>query len=253
MKSIGIFDSGIGGITFLREAWQRLPAENFIYFADTGNVPYGTKSPDDVRRLVKEAVAFLSRQNIKVLVIACNTATSAAVYELRQRYDFPILGMEPAIKPALDAAGQKRVLVFSTSLTSQGSKLRMLCSQLDRNQQVDTVPFDELVKSAEAFDFVSPEVKNIICKKLSSVDQNIYGAVVLGCTHFIFYRPLIEEILPLSIPVFDGNRGTLNNLVRILHADQTSAMGRGGQIVFYSSGLPESAEREEMLLRLVRD
>ncbi|HSW65073.1 MAG TPA: glutamate racemase [Dissulfurispiraceae bacterium] len=253
MKSIAVFDSGIGGITFLREAWRHLPAEHFIYFADTEKVPYGTRRTEEVRRLVNEAVEFLSRKNIKALVIACNTATSAAVYELRQRYDFPILGMEPAIKPALQYAVDKRVLVFSTSLTSQGGKLHMLCNQLDRNQQVDTEPFDELVKSAEAFDFVSPNVKNIIRRKLSLVDLNAYGAVVLGCTHFIFYRPLIEEILPSSVRVFDGNRGTLNNLIKTLHGNPASAQGSRGQILFFSSGHPESLEREQMLLKLVRD
>jgi len=119
-KSIAVFDSGIGGITFLRDAVRALPTENFIYYAATDHVPYGTKPDDEVRRFVGEAVAFLQQQGIKALVIACNAATSAAVAELRKRYSFPILGMEPAVKPALAYAGHRKVLVFSTSLTARG-------------------------------------------------------------------------------------------------------------------------------------
>ncbi len=253
MKSIAIFDSGIGGITFLREGWRHLPAENFIYFADTEHVPYGTRSAEEVRQLVKEAVAFLARKNIKALVIACNTATSAAVQDLREQYAFPIFGMEPAIKPALQHAGEKRVLVISTALTSRGDKLRMLCSSIDPKRQVDALPFDELVQTAERFDFGSPQVMKIIRDKLATVDMQAYGAVVLGCTHFIFYRHLIETMLPSPIRVFDGNRGTLANLVKSLHGGPEAAGRSGGQIVFYSSGKPESAERERLLFRLVTE
>jgi glutamate racemase len=252
MKSIAIFDSGIGGITFLREAWRHLPAENFIYFADTENVPYGTRSADEVRRLVNEAVGFLSRQDIKALVIACNTATSAAVNDLRSRYAFPILGMEPAIKPALRHAAGKRVLVFSTSLTCSGDKLRLLCSSIDRNHQVDALPLDELVQTAERFDFDSPRVRKIVSDKLSRIDATAYGAVVLGCTHFIHYRSLIAQALPADIRIFDGNRGTLNNLCRILRLEQSPFHGVGGRIAFYSSGQAENTDREQKLLALVK-
>lgn len=252
MKSIAIFDSGIGGITFLREAWRHLPGESFIYFADTENVPYGTRSADEVRRLVNEAVEFLSRQNIKALVIACNTATSAAVNDLRPRYAFPILGMEPAIKPALHHAAGKRVLVFSTSLTCRGDKLRLLCSSIDRNHQVDALPFDELVQTAEQFDFDSPRVRKIVNDKLSTIDVTAYGAVVLGCTHFIYYRDVITKALPAHIRIFDGNGGTLNNLCRTLHLEQSPVHGVGGRIVFYSSGRAENTEREQKLLKLVK-
>ncbi len=253
MKSIAVFDSGIGGITFLREARRRLPAENFIYFADTEHVPYGTRSAEEVRQLVKEAVAFLVRKNIKALVIACNTATSAAVQDLREQYALPILGMEPAIKPALQHAGEKRVLVFSTALTSKGDKLRTLRLSIDPKRQVDTLPFDELVQTAERFDFGSRQVVQIIRDKLATVDVQSYGAVVLGCTHFIFYRHLIETMLPSPIRVFDGNRGTLANLVKTLSGEPEAAGSGGGRIVFYSSGRPESPEREQALCRLVTE
>lgn len=253
MKSIAIFDSGIGGITFLREARHALPEENFIYFADTDNVPYGIKPEEDVRRYVGNAVAFLSRMGIKALVIACNAATSAAVAELRQQYDFPILGMEPAIKPALAYAAQKKVLVFSTSLTARGNKLRMLIARLEREHQVHTLPLDELVRTAEAFDFTSLHVREIIRKKLASLDLSCYGAVVLGCTHFIFYRQMIEQELPPGVRVFDGNEGTLRNLVNTLGSPDHGSSNAGGAIRFYSSCRKDSVERQRILLQLVRE
>lgn len=241
-KSIAVFDSGIGGITFLRDAVRALPTENFIYYADTDHVPYGTKPDDEVRRFVGEAVAFLQQQGIKALVIACNAATSAAVAELRKRYSFPILGMEPAVKPALAYAGHRKVLVFSTSLTARGHKLKSLICRLEREHQIVTMPFDELVATAEAFDFDSPAVRGLIREKLASVDLKTFGAVVLGCTHFIYYRPLIEEGLLEGIRVFDGNFGTLKNLIRTLPGQDADRTPDRGNITFYSSGrVPDDA------------
>lgn len=241
-KSIAVFDSGIGGITFLRDAVRTLPSENFIYYADTDHVPYGTKPDDEVRRFVGAAVTFLEQQGIKALVIACNAATSAAVAELRNKHVFPILGMEPAVKPALEYAGHRKVLVFSTSLTARGHKLKSLICRLEREHQIVTLPFDELVRTAEAFDFDSPAVRDIIRGKLASVDLNTFGAVVLGCTHFIYYRQLIETVLPEGVRVFDGNLGTLNNLIRTLAVQDADRIPDHGKITFYTSGrVPDDA------------
>lgn len=250
MKSIAIFDSGIGGITFLRDARRALPLEHFIYFADTDHVPYGTKPEADVRRYVEEAVAFLASQGIKALVIACNAATSAAVAELRKKYSFPILGMEPAVKPALEYAEHRKVLVFSTSLTARGYKLQLLISRLRREAQIVTMPFDELVCTAEAFDFNSPHVRRIIREKLETVDLDEFGALVLGCTHFIFYRSLIEEALPSRVQVFDGNIGTLRNLMKTLDGQIGQHDSGAGQVTFFASGRVPDAEVREKLQRL---
>ncbi|HMK43634.1 MAG TPA: glutamate racemase [Dissulfurispiraceae bacterium] len=251
IKKIAVFDSGIGGITFLRDAVKRLPREHFVYFADTENVPYGTKNAEEVKRFVHDAVRFLSTKNLKMLVIACNAATSAAVGELRQMYSFPILGMEPAIKPALHYAAGKRVLLFSTSLTIRGEKLLKLMVKLDPSCLVDTVPFDLLVKTAEAFDFSSPEVQQAIREKLDSIPPADYGAVVLGCTHFIFYRRQIEEMLPAGISVFDGNEGTLNNVLATLGSDNSEMFGPAGAISFYASCKAVRGAKAKRLMELI--
>ena len=123
---IVFFDSGIGGLTVLKRALVAMPNEEYIYYADTRNVPYGVKPKDEVRTYVLNAADFLSRQNIQALVIACNTATSVAINDLRQRFDFPVIGMEPAVKPAIVRNTGKKILVFATSLTLKESKLDTL-------------------------------------------------------------------------------------------------------------------------------
>ncbi len=249
--SIGIFDSGIGGLTFVREARARLPDESFIYFADTDHVPYGTREKEEVKRFIAGAIDFLALKGIKLLVLACNTATSIAVKELRDRHAFPVIGMEPAVKPALNAVDGKRVLLLSTSLTIREEKLQALLREVDRHGRVDPMPFDELVGRAEAFDFDSPAVRRLIREKLAAAGIARHGAIVLGCTHFIFYRDLIRRMVPATVRIFDGNRGTLNHLLRTLDRAGLRAGGPGGEIAFYSSGRADGPARVRRLLELI--
>jgi glutamate racemase len=155
--TIGFFDSGVGGLTVLAEALRQLPEENYIYYADTEHVPYGIRNKDEVRRFVLQAVDFMAAQNIKALVVACNTATSIAINNLRQKYDFPVLGMEPAVKPAVEKNGTqkglKRVLVAATQLTLREQKYQDLVSRVDQDHIVDGIALPELVEYAENFVF----------------------------------------------------------------------------------------------------
>ena len=114
---IGVFDSGIGGLTVLKKIIEILPNENYIYYADTDNVPYGTKPKDEVKKYINDAVDFLISKKVKAIVIACNTATAIAAEELRKKYDIPIIGIEPAAKPAVQNRGEKRVLIMATPTT----------------------------------------------------------------------------------------------------------------------------------------
>ncbi|MBK7096805.1 MAG: glutamate racemase [Saprospiraceae bacterium] len=168
-----------------------------MYYADTKNVPYGTKSKEDIVRYIFEAVEFLASKDIKLLVVACNTATSAAINELRAHYDFPIIGMEPAVKPAIEKNKCKRILVTATSFTLRERKLESLIADLDKKNVVDKLALDKLVGYAENFDFNSAEVKNYLKDQLDSVLIEDYETIVLGCTHFIFYKKMMKELLPL--------------------------------------------------------
>lgn len=248
---IGFFDSGIGGLSVLRTAIGKLPNENFIYFADTKNVPYGTKSKEDIVRFIFEAVEFLASKNIKILVVACNTATSAAINELRAHYDFPIIGMEPAVKPAIEKNKSKRILVTATSFTLRERKLESLISDLDKKNVVDKLALDKLVGYAENFDFNSAEVKNYLKDQLDSVLIEDYETIVLGCTHFIFYKEMMQELLPPHIEIIDGNDGTVNQMIRIMNDNNLIKAYDSKSILFYSSGVEDDSARIRVLKDLL--
>lgn len=237
--SIGFLDSGFGGITVLSEALRQLPNENYIYYADTEHVPYGTKTKEEVRRYVYEAVEFLVDQGIKALVVACNTATSIAVRELRGRYDFPIVGMEPAVKPAVqNGNGNKRVLVLATALTLREEKFHNLVQRVDHEHVVDYLAFPELVELAESMIFDNEKVIPVIKEKLSGYEMEKYKTFVLGCTHFPIYKNAFKEVLPQHIDVIDGSIGTVRYLKNFLmERDIINPQNTAGQITFFDSGV----------------
>lgn len=238
-ESIGFLDSGFGGITVLSEALRQLPNENYIYYADTEHVPYGTKTKDEVRKYVFEAVEFLMKQRIKALVVACNTATSTAVRELRGMYSFPIVGMEPAVKPAVqNGDGKKRVLVLATPLTLREEKFHNLVQKVDHEHVVDYLAFPELVELAESMIFEHEKVIPVIREKLASLDLNNYKTFVLGCTHFPIYRNAFKEVLPVNIDIIDGSIGTVRYLKCLLEEqDIFNTQKTIGQIKYFDSGI----------------
>lgn len=237
--TIGFFDSGVGGITVLKEALVHLPHENFIYYADTDHVPYGTKSKEEVKRCIFEAVAFIAAQKVSALVIACNTATSIAINDLRKEFGFPILGMEPAVKPAVESRRRGRVLVTATPLTLKEEKFKNLVTRLDADPIVDALPLPELVEYAEKFIFDEELILGYLKGKLAAYTVEEYETVVLGCTHFPFYKSVFQKIFPGNTHIIDGSQGTAAHLVRVLE-DKNLVNGTGsGQVVFYSSGRKE--------------
>lgn len=214
-KSVAIFDSGVGGFTVLLDAVQVFSDEDFLYYADTANVPYGEKTAEEVRKLVEASVKKIKEHEVKAIVLACNTATSAAANMLREHSDIPIIGMEPAIKPAL-AATSKKVLLLSTELTARGKKLKELLNEVDKDNRVEILALPELVMLAEKMDWTSEKAEKYLNDTVLARDLSKYGAIVLGCTHFIWYKGLLSKILPENIQIFDGNAGTLERLRKIL-------------------------------------
>lgn len=236
---IGIFDSGVGGLTVLREALQQMPNEDFIYYADTDHVPYGTKPKAEVRRYIFEAADFFATQGVEALIVACNTATSIAINDLRDRYSFPIIGMEPAVKPAVEKVDDRRVLVLATPITVSEKKLHDLVLSLDSEDIVDLHALPCLVELAENFIFDEDTVIPYLLKEFSGYDLKNYGAVVLGCTHFIFFRKHFKLILPMGVDIIDGNKGTVNRLRTLLKDRGANSTGRGS-VEFFSSGRKEA-------------
>jgi glutamate racemase len=233
---VGIFDSGIGGLTVLHRALQEMPGEDYLYYADTSHVPYGNKTKEEVHTYILQGVSFLKKRGIKALVLACNTATSIAVNDLRKIYDFPVIGMEPAIKPAVEKTRNKRVLVLATQLTLQEQKFKDLVSKVDNEGIIDFLALPELVEFAEHFIFNTNEVLNMLQDKFSHFNPDVYGTVVLGCTHFPYYKNTLKKIFPPFIDIIDGNTGTVNHLKNLLQSKNLLSSTGTGKITFFNSG-----------------
>ncbi|MBB3114602.1 glutamate racemase [Paenibacillus phyllosphaerae] len=239
---IAFFDSGLGGLTVLAEALRQLPDEQYLYFADTLHVPYGPKPHDEVKRYIRASMEQVMKEEVKAVVIACNTATSLAIAELRQHYDIPIIGMEPAVKPAVEMnrASGKRVLVLATPITLRQSKYIALISRVDNAHIVDSLPLPELVQFCEELCFDQATIRAYFEEKLSAFDLRAYGTLVLGCTHFPFYRELLREFLPGHIQLVDGSKGTVNRLVEVLAAERLLESGGQGEVRYQCSSGDEA-------------
>lgn len=235
---IAIFDSGIGGMTVLHQAMKLLPEEEYIFYADTAHVPYGEKPKEDVKKYVLEAVDFLAAQDLKALVVACNTATSVAIEDLRQKFRFPVLGIEPAVKPAVQQSEKRRkkVLVLATRLTLKEVKFHQLVERIDKHDIVDGLPLPGLVTFAESFNFHKDQVIPYLREQLKPFDLTEYGTVVLGCTHFPFFKDCIRSLFPNETDIIDGSNGTARNLKRILN-ERHQIGGGTGTISFYKSSV----------------
>ena len=212
MNPIGVFDSGVGGISTLAALTRELPGEDLCYFGDTKNAPYGTKSTDEVVHLVQNVVDYLMGKDIKALVIACNTATGAAAATLRSWMKIPVIGMEPALKPAEEAWHGGRILVMATPLTLRQEKFHSLMQRFGAHAIPQACP--GLMELVEAEDEAGSA--KYLEQLFGAWDLNQIDAVVLGCTHYVFLKPVIRKMLPDRILITDGNGGTSRQLHRVL-------------------------------------
>jgi len=245
---IGVFDSGIGGLTVLKEIIEILPNEKYIYYADTDNVPYGTKPKEEVKKYINEAVEFLISRNVKAIVIACNTATSIAVKELREKYTIPIIGIEPAVKPAVENRGNKKVLIMATPTTIKEEKLKYLLENLNAKEYVDLIAMPKLVEFAENKDFESEDAKEYIQEQLKKYNLEDYSELVLGCTHFPFFKEILLKIFPEGTQIIDGSKGVANRLKNVLEENDLLGNNKLEIEYYYSGRLAENKEELNELL-----
>lgn len=215
--SIGVFDSGMGGISVLSELIRLMPNESYKYYGDSNNAPYGTKTVEEITELSINACDFLISKGVKAIVVACNTATSASIKILRNKYTIPIIGMEPAIKPALEVAKDKKVVVLATPITLTERKFEDLVNRLGANDKVIKVPAPELVRIVESGNISDNMVEEQVKSYFDNIDMSQVGSVVLGCTHFIFLREIIDHVVGVEIALVDGNAGTARHLKDTLH------------------------------------
>ena len=217
-----MIDSGVGGLSVLALARRNMPDENFLFFADAGNAPYGDKQPYEIVDILHAILDKHSEIPVKAILLACNTATSAAAARLRAELSIPVIGMEPALKPAVkNTEGQ--VIVLATQLTIREEKFRKLLAQYGEGRNIVPLPCPGLMEIVEK----DPEGIEAECflRKTLEPFQDTAEAVVLGCTHYIFLRPLIEKIFP-ELRIFDGNEGVVRHLNDVL-AEKECRGGHG--------------------------
>lgn len=203
---IGVFDSGVGGISVLRELAKQMPNEKFIYLGDSANAPYGSKTTQQVRDLSLQAAGKLMKRGLKAIVVACNTATAASIRTLRETYpDLVIVGIEPAVKPAAVRFPGGRVGVMATEVTLREEKLRSLLARYPETEFIP-IPAPGVVELVEAGKADAPEMDALLQPILAPYKGKLDG-LVLGCTHYPFAKKAICRVIG-QIPLFDGGAGT---------------------------------------------
>lgn len=232
---IGVFDSGVGGISVLKELVRELPHERFLFFGDSAHAPYGDKGADQIARLSRRIVGTMVDGGCKAIVIACNTATSAAADGLRALWpEVPIVGIEPALKPAAEAPENERILVMATAATLRLEKFHELARAWGSSSEIRTLACPGLADLIETGRLDSPAVHAYLEEKLAPY-RGLVDAVVLGCTHYPFVKKQIRDILG-PVPFFDGAPGTARQLHRKLEDGNLAAPAlQRGEIVFRSS------------------
>ncbi len=214
---IALVDSGVGGISVLRHLCELLPHENYIYFGDSKNAPYGTKDKSEVLGIMRENLDALRKKGIKALVIACNTATSAAAKALRaENPDLPIIGIEPAIKPPAYELDCPRVLVMATPLTLREEKFISLVERYSDREEIIPLPCEGLVELIESGELDSPELEAYIKALLEPYRYEKIDALVLGCTHYPHVKDIISLHISPNVRIYDGGLGTAMQTKRVL-------------------------------------
>ena len=251
---IGFMDSGLGGLSVLKEAVSILPCEDFIYYGDSANAPYGTKSTQEIQTLTFGVVEKLMRQGIKGLVVACNTATAAAVRLLREKYpEMPIVGIEPAIKPACEASRGGEILVLATPMTLRQEKFQSLLKKYGSASRVRAVPCEGLMEFVENCELSGAVLDAYFKEHIQPYITNETETIVLGCTHYPFLRPHLREYLKnKDINIIDGSRGTAAELRRRLYAAGLLRTddGHTGHITVENSAGDEMIRRSYRMLTL---
>ena len=232
-RPIGVFDSGLGGISLLRNMRALLPNETFIYYGDEKNAPYGTKSEKEILALSRKDVAFLMRFDVKAIVIACNTATSAAASDLRSELTLPVIGIEPALKPAQLERRGGHIAVLATPATLRQSKFQKLMALY--GEGVISVPCPGLMEFAEKGVCEGEELDAFLETLLAPVRSLTLDGAVLGCTHYSFLAEPIRRALG-GVKLYDGNDGTARQLKNVLSQRELLSGSAKGCVQFHTSG-----------------
>lgn len=236
MTKIGLFDSGVGGLSVFRAVARELPAHDLVYFADQKYCPYGPRPQDEIRALSKRIVEFLISKNCGVIVVACNTASAAALYYLRETFPhIQFVGMEPAVKPAARATRSGKIVVLATQGTFAGELFSNTRDEYARDVQVLTVYPSDWVARVERGDIDTPETFASVARVIEPLLAQGVDEIVLGCTHYPFLAPLIEQIAQGRATILDPSDAVAEQTARVL-PEHANVMTRRATRTFYTSG-----------------
>ncbi|MDX1961488.1 MAG: glutamate racemase [Leptospiraceae bacterium] len=206
---IGVMDSGMGGISVLNELATEVSSCDYIYFGDLANSPYGNKDREQVLKFVENSISFMTEKGANAVVLACNTATSAAVAHIRANHSFPIFGMEPAIKPAIEENPNEKVAVLATSLTLKEEKFSTLGKTLNAGEKLFPINCDGLATLVDREDIAG--AREFLLPIFENLEKEQIQTIVLGCTHYVLLKPIILE-WNKNVKIYDGNTGTTRHV-----------------------------------------
>ena len=241
---IGIFDSGVGGISVLRAIRAQMPQESIVYFGDQGHIPYGPRPMEQIREFSEAITRFLLLQDAKIIVVACNTASAAALKSLRESFPaVPFVGMEPAVKPAAEHTHTGKVGVLATPATFQGALYASVVERFANGVELFQNTCPGLVQEIEQGNLSGEETRRILEDALRPMLEKKIDTVVLGCTHYPFVIPLIQQIVGDSVRVIDPAPAVAKQTARLLEAnDIKSNLGPKGEVTLYTSGNPDELQ-----------
>lgn len=245
-------DSGVGGISVLKALIEFLPYENFVYFGDSANAPYGQKSREEIRKLTMDGVEILMEQGCKAVVVACNTATAAAIQELREKYPkIPMIGLEPALKPAVLHQKNSTVVVMATPFTLKEEKFQQLRARYEDQAKIISLPCPDIVRFVERQEIYSPQLLHYLRQQFAPLQEEKIDAVVLGCTHFPFVKKAIQEVVGRDVILYDSAMGVGRQVRRQLevHEILNTSKKRGTVTILNSKGAEGALLCEKLLYR----
>jgi glutamate racemase len=239
---IGMMDSGVGGISVLNHIRQRLPHESIYYVADSLYAPYGNKSPAEITERCFAITDFLIAQGIKALVVACNTATAASIQAMREKYDLPIIGMEPAVKPAVKASRNGVIGVLATVGTIKSAQYAALLANYGEGVKVFAQGCVGLVECVERGELAEDTTLKLVKSYLQPLLDNHADTIVLGCTHYPFLRPLIEQIVGSNVAVIDtGEAVSVQLQKKLIEQDLLMPSAGDAKVVFWTNSQSTTA------------
>ncbi len=236
---IGVFDSGVGGLSVLRELRQLLPKEDFLFFADQAHVPYGEKNQLELEDLTSRIALFLLERKVKLIVIACNTATCYAIDTLRERFSVPFVGVVPAVKPAVAQSVRKVVAILSTPATAKSPALQKLVDDFASDAQVLRIGCAGLEDAVEAGSIDSPETLRLLALYVSLAMDQEADQIVLGCTHYPFLRDQIQKLAGPHVDIVDSGKAVARRTHYLLdRLNLFRYRQKNGRVTYFTTGDP---------------